>query len=139
MAELECGFLNSYQARWQLAAHAFGLGFAHGKTMLWRREVLERAGGIRALACKPAEDAAGTQIVRDQGLKVGLVPRPFPQPLGSRRFQEVWRRQLRWARLRRVSFGLYFYPEILSGGLLPLSVAAALAIAGSDPRRARAC
>ncbi len=132
-AELECGFLNTYQARWQLAADAFGLGFAHGKTMLWRRDILEAAGGIRALGGKPAEDAAGTQIVRDQGLRARLVPNPFPQPLGRRRFIEVWRRQLRWARLRRVSFGLYFYPEILSGGFLPLLVAGTLAASGALP------
>jgi ceramide glucosyltransferase len=132
-AELECGFLNTYQARWQLAADAFGLGFAHGKTMLWRREILDGAGGTRALASQPAEDAAGTQLVRDLGLRARLVPNPFPQPLGKRRFVEVWKRQLRWARLRRVSFGLYFYPEILSGGFLPLCIAIVLAALGALP------
>jgi ceramide glucosyltransferase len=132
-AELECGFLNTYQARWQLAADAFGLGFAHGKTMLWRRETLDGAGGIRALAAQPAEDAAGTQLIRDLGLRARLVPNPFPQPLGKRRFVEVWKRQLRWARLRRVSIGLYFYPEILSGGFLPLCIAAVLAALGALP------
>ena len=119
-AELECAFLNPYQARWQLAADAVGLGFAHGKNMLWRRPVLEAAGGIRALGAEPAEDAAGTKIVRARGLKVHLVTRPFPQPLGHRSFGEVWRRQLRWARLRRASFKGFFLPEILSGGFLPL-------------------
>jgi ceramide glucosyltransferase len=119
-AELECAFLNPYQARWQLAADAVGLGFAHGKNMLWRRPVLEAAGGIRALGAEPAEDAAGTKIARARGLKVHLVTRPFPQPLGHRSFGEVWRRQLRWARLRRASFKGFFLPEILSGGFLPL-------------------
>ena len=82
-SELECGFLNTFQARWQLAADAVGLGFAQGKTMLWRRDILEAAGGIRALAAEAAEDAAGTKIVRKRGLTVRLVPRPFPQPLGQ--------------------------------------------------------
>jgi ceramide glucosyltransferase len=132
-AELECGFLNTYQARWQLAADTFGLGFAHGKTMLWRRDILESAGGIRALAAKPAEDAAGTQVVRHRGLTANLVPRPFPQPLGSRRFIEVWRRQLRWARLRRVSFGPCFYPEFFSGGFLPLCLMGILVSVGAIP------
>ena len=132
-AELECGFLNTYQARWQLAADAVGLGFAHGKNMLWRRDVLEQAGGIRALAAEPAEDAAGTKIVRARGLKVHLVTRPFPQPLGHRRIGEVWRRQLRWARLRRSSFKGFFLPEILSGGFLPLLGLLFLATAGPVP------
>ena len=119
-AELECAFLNTYQARWQLAADAVGLGFAHGKNMLWRRDVLDDAGGIRALAAEPAEDAAGTKIVRARGMKAHLVPRPFPQPLGRRSLAAVWNRQLRWARLRRASFKRFFLPEILSGGFLPL-------------------
>jgi ceramide glucosyltransferase len=41
-----------------------------------------------------------------------------------RRMAEVWKRQARWARLRRASFPLHFAPEILSGGLVPaISVA----------------
>ena len=103
-AELECAFLNTYQARWQYVADAFGFGFAQGKTMLWRRADLERAGGIETLAKEVAEDAASTKIVRNAGLKVRLVDRPFPQPLGDRTAAEVWNRQLRWARLRRASF-----------------------------------
>ncbi len=151
-AELECAFLNTYQARWQLAADAVGLGFAHGKNMLWRRDVLEQAGGIRALAAEPAEDAAGTKIVRARGMKVHLVTRPFPQPLGHRSIGEVWKRQLRWARLRRASFKGFFLPEILSGGFLPLLGLLFLATAGAGAasacarvrrnlvrRRVRAC
>src|SRR5262245_6831369 len=40
-ADVECAFLNTYQARWQYAADTIGLGFAQGKSMLWRRTVLE--------------------------------------------------------------------------------------------------
>jgi ceramide glucosyltransferase len=39
-AELECAFLNTYQARWQLSADAVGFGFAQGKSMLWLRQDL---------------------------------------------------------------------------------------------------
>ena len=75
-AEVECAFLNSHQARWQCFADSIGLGFAQGKSMLWRRQVLERAGGIRALAGEVAEDAASTKLVRRQGLRVRFVDRP---------------------------------------------------------------
>jgi len=119
-AELECAFLNTYQARWQYIADALGFGFAQGKTMLWRRADLEKAGGIEALAREVAEDAASTKIVRDAGYKVRLVDRPFPQPLGERTVAEVWNRQLRWSRLRRASFLGFFLPEVLSGGILPM-------------------
>jgi ceramide glucosyltransferase len=132
-AEVECAFLNTYQARWQYIVDGFGRGFAQGKTMLWRRADLERAGGIEALGREVAEDAAATKIVRDAGLKVRLVDRPLAQPLGRRSAGEVWNRQLRWARLRRASFFIYFLPEILSGGVLPLICAAILAQAFGWP------
>jgi ceramide glucosyltransferase len=126
-AEVECAFLNTYQARWQYIVDAFGFGFAQGKTMLWRRADLDAAGGIEALAKEVAEDAAATKVVRGAGLKVRLLDRPVAQPLGRRGAIEVWNRQLRWARLRRASFLLYFLPEILSGGVLPLLGVAFLA------------
>jgi ceramide glucosyltransferase len=126
-AGLECAFLNTYQARWQYVADTFGFGFAQGKTMLWRRADLERAGGIPALTKEVAEDAAATKVVRSAGLKVRLVDRPFQQPLGRRTAGEVWNRQVRWARLRRDSFLLYFLPEILAGGVVPIIAAAIVA------------
>ena len=126
-AEIECAFLNTYQARWQYIVDSFGRGFAQGKTMLWRHADLEHVGGIEALGKEVAEDAAATKIVRDAGLKVRLVDRPLAQPLGQRKAIEVWNRQLRWARLRRASFFIYFLPEILSGGVLPIICAAILA------------
>jgi ceramide glucosyltransferase len=129
-SELECAFLNTYQARWQYFADTIGAGFAQGKTMLWRREVLDAAGGIRALGAELAEDAAATKVVTQAGYRVRLVDAPFEQPLGKRRLREVWNRQVRWARLRRASFPHYFIPEILSGALFPLAVAAGAAAAG---------
>jgi ceramide glucosyltransferase len=128
-AEIECAFLNTYQARWQYIVDSFGKGFAQGKTMLWRRDVLERAGGIRALGAEVAEDAASTKVVRAAGLKVRLVDSPFEQPLGRRSMAEVWNRQIRWARLRRACFPGYFAPEILGGSLPALMTAASLAAA----------
>lgn len=125
-ADLECAFLNTYQARWQLIADALGTAYGQGKTIMWRRKQLERAGGIAALAAEPAEDAAFTKLVRAAGKKARLVIRPFPQPLGVRAPGDVWRRQLRWARLRRSSFPLVYALEFLGGGLLPLGGAAVL-------------
>jgi ceramide glucosyltransferase len=129
-AELECGFLNTHEARWQYVADSIGLGFAQGKSMLWQRELLERAGGIEALGMELAEDAASTKLVRGMGLRVRLVDRPFEQPLGARTPTEVWNRQLRWARLRRASFKAFFIPEILTGAVFPLA-ACAIAAGGS--------
>ena len=119
-AEVECAFLNTLQARWQYAGEALGLGFAQGKSMLWNKPMLDANGGIQALAAEIAEDAAATKLVNGLGLNVNLVASPFEQPLGQRRFGEIWSRQTRWARLRRVTFPLFFAPEILTGAAIPL-------------------
>jgi ceramide glucosyltransferase len=127
-AEIECAFLNTLQARYQYVSESLGFGFAQGKTMLFGREMVERAGGIRALADETAEDAATTKMVRSAGLRVHLVDIPFEQPLGWRTAADVWSRQLRWARLRRASFPWLFLPEIVAGSALP-ALAAAIAAA----------
>ena len=129
-AEVECAFLNTLQARWQYTGEALGLGFAQGKSMLWNKSMLDANGGIRALAAEIAEDAAATKLVNGLGLRVNLVASPFEQPLGRRTFDEIWSRQARWARLRRVTFPLFFAPEILTGAAVPL-VLALLAAAGA--------
>ena len=132
-AETECAMLNTYQARWQYFADFIGLGFAQGKTLFWRREQLESAGGIRALGAESAEDAACTKIVRNLGLNVKLMQPPVRQPLGFRRAADVWKRQRRWARLRRASFPFYFSLEILSGGVPPAIAVVAIALLGDLP------
>jgi len=118
-AELECAFLNTFQARWQYCGEGFGNGFAQGKNMLWRKSILEAGGGIRGLGAEIAEDAASTKVVRGAGYKVNLVDTPFEQPLGRRSILDVWLRQVRWARMRRKTFPGHFAPEILAGGALP--------------------
>jgi ceramide glucosyltransferase len=119
--EFECAFLNTYQARWQCFADEIGLGFVQGKNMLFHKPLIEASGGIRALASELAEDAAATKLVRKRGLRARVVDKPFVQPLGRRTAAEVWRRQIRWARLRRDTFPLYFLPELLAGVLPPLA------------------
>jgi len=119
-ADWEAAFLNSYQARWQLCADMIGLGFAQGKTLFCRRDIVEKGGGIEALSAELAEDAAATKLVRAQGLKVRLSALPFAQPLGLKTMKATWQRQVRWAKLRRDSFALFFYLEILSGPFFPL-------------------
>lgn len=126
-AELECAFLNSFQARWQYAGEALGFGFAQGKSMLWHKPFLDAQGGIAALGEEIAEDAAATKLVRRAGRHVHLVGQPFEQPLGPRSLQEVVQRQFRWARLRRVTFLPFFAPEILAGPL-PALLLGALAL-----------
>lgn len=129
---VECAILNTFQARWQYGAEAIGLGFAQGKNMMWRREVLDRAGGIRALACEIAEDAASTKVIRAQNMTIRLVDMPFEQPLGDRSAKDVYSRHVRWARLRRKAFPTHYAPEFMNGSFVAvvLGAYAALQIGG---------
>lgn len=119
-AELECAFLNSYQARVQYAVDTLGFGFAQGKTLFFRRADLEH-GGLARLASEPAEDAAATKMMHAGGRRVRLAG-PFPQLIGPRTASQMWKRQLRWARLRRATFPLHYVAESLAGPLPPLLV-----------------
>ena len=129
-ARLECAFLNTFQARWQLASARLGNGFAQGKMLFWRKELLEQAGGIAILGVEMAEDVASTKVVRAAGLQVRLPARFFAQPIGPRHFAAIWSRQVRWARVRRLGFILYFLPELLAGAALPLLAVLALVATG---------
>jgi len=127
-AELECAFLNTYEARWEYAADSLGFAFAQGKSMLMRKGVIEQGGGIRALGAEIAEDAALTKLLKAAGLKVHLVNNPFEQPLGTRSAAEIWSRQTRWSRLRRMTFPLMFVPELLPGAFFPFVAAMGFAV-----------
>jgi ceramide glucosyltransferase len=117
-AELECAFLNAYQARMQYAIDSMGWGFAQGKTLFFRRADLDH-GGLERLASEPAEDAAATKMMQARGERVKLAG-PFAQLIGPRTPLQVWKRQVRWARLRRASFPHFFAPEVFAGLLPPL-------------------
>jgi len=132
-AVLECAFLNTYQARWQLASDHVGMGFAQGKTLFWRRDIFEQNGGFSALAGELAEDVASTKLVHRSGLKVRLAQKPFPQLIGRRRFVDVLERQKRWARLRRMGFFWEFLGEFFSGLLTPLFAVVLIVTGGLVP------
>ena len=129
-ARLECAFLNSFQGRWQLAAAQLGNGYAQGKMLFWRKDVLDHVGGLAALGHEMAEDVASTKVVRAQGLNVRLTAHLFEQPIGERRFLAVWARQLRWSKVRRLGFLPLFLSEIVSGGALPMAAAVSLTALG---------
>lgn len=125
-AMLECAYLNTHQARWQLMADQLGQGYAQGKSLFYRRDLVEAAGGLAALGKDMAEDVASTKMTRNAGLIVRLPPAPFAQPLGRRTWGAVWQRQVRWAKVRRLGFPWLYALEILNGAL-PFVILAALA------------
>jgi ceramide glucosyltransferase len=137
-ALVECAFLNTYQARLQFAVDSVGAGFAHGKTMAFRRSFLDGLGGPGALAFTVAEDSAATLLVRKAGYRIRLIDRPLLQPLSRRSMREVWDRHTRWAQIRRRSFPALYPLEILSTSALPMAAAMVLARALDAPVMAAA-
>ena len=103
-SEIECGLLNTHQARWQYVVDALGFGFGQGKTLMFRRDELA-AIGFHKLADEPAEDAAATKAIRAAGKVVRLACPPFRQPLGLRTAEAVWSRHAARGRGRQADVG----------------------------------
>ncbi|MCZ2153480.1 MAG: glycosyltransferase [Bryobacterales bacterium] len=77
--------------------------FALGSTMALRRELLAKIGGCRALGNYIADDYHLGRMVREQGLRIGLLKEPVETSLSGETWGGVWRHQLRWARTIRAS------------------------------------
>ncbi len=119
-------FLINGHARLLLTASALGLGFGVGKTMLFRRSDLARAGGIDVLSGTLAEDTALSMELARQGLRTVFAHRTVAQETGARSFADIYERQLRWGVIRRKNERFTFPLEPLSSPL-PAAVAGALA------------
>lgn len=114
-ADVECAFLNSFQARALYAADMLGLDPVQGKSMMIRRSWLDAQGGLRALSAELAEDAALRGLVRAAGARARIVRAPFRQLVGRRSFRLVLDRQRRWAMLRRLANPAFYPLELLLG------------------------
>ena len=109
--DVECAFLNTFEAKWQLIADRLGMAFTQGKIMLVRKDELDSWGGMKPLSTEIGEDAAATKLVRTKDKKIKLLQPLIPQVIGDRTFKQVWNRQMRWAFLRKNSFPFMFFLE----------------------------
>jgi ceramide glucosyltransferase len=116
-AWVEIAWLNTFQAKWQVIVDFIGYGFVQGKVMAVNKKQFESFGGLAALASTPSEDASATKLIRKAGYKIRLASKLFTQPLGHRSFKAVWDRQVRWARLRRMTFPFWYSFEIFLSAL----------------------
>ncbi len=98
---LEAAYLNTCVARWMWMAYAIGYPCVIGKTMLFRRSVMNRFGGLRNLAKYVAEDYMAGQAMHRLGYRVEVLREPVGQFIGRYSFTSFWNRHLRWGRIRR--------------------------------------
>jgi ceramide glucosyltransferase len=136
--EMECTYINGHQARFLMAADRLGMPVASGGVTILTREVLQRIGGHQGFLNYLADDYSVVRAVRDQVGRTTRLASVMPRlPVGRRRWQDVWRRQVRWGSTR-----LKLSPEVRALVLLEpaigwlassIAAAAALLVAGVAP------
>jgi len=107
--ELEQLYLGTFYARWLNAACGAGLGFVLGKSMLFRRSLLNKAGGLRELSKYIAEDYEAGKAIERLGYKVGLMKKPITQFIGKNSVQGFVLRHQRWGTIQKAHHPLVFY------------------------------
>lgn len=130
-ASVDCAFMNGRFVRLQLAGDLVGLSFVTGKSMLASQRVIELSGGLRATGGTLCEDAELQQRLRNAGYGAVLTHEPVRQPVGRRRFADVWHRHLRWTACRRQHAPSFFLLEaVLSSPVTAVAASIAMADAG---------
>lgn len=123
-SHVEAAIINGPHARMLFLASCLGQGHGVGKIMLFRRSDFLRAGGFDAISHTVGEDNALAKAMRRIGKRPVFSHRPVRQELGSRAFEDVYQRQLRWSVIRRND-------ELLSFLLEPICQAFPAVIAGA--------
>lgn len=100
-AEMECSYINGHQARFLMAADRLGMPVASGGVTILARDTLQRIGGHQGFLNYLADDYSVVRMVRDRLGQTTWLARVMPRLLvGDRRWQDVWRRQVRWGSTR---------------------------------------
>jgi ceramide glucosyltransferase len=146
-AEMECSYINGHQARFLMAADRLGMPVASGGVTILTRDVLERIGGHQGFLNYLADDYSVVRMVRDRLGQTTWLARVMPRLLvGGRRWQDVWRRQVRWGSTRLklspevralvllepaigwLASGLALIVALLAAGVAPIWLALAVAL-----------
>lgn len=111
------------------------LRYTFGSTMAFRRDVLERAGGLAELGRTIADDHRLGALMAEAGMRVVLAPYVVANVQGSPSLGALWQREVRWSRTTRsvrplgstLAVVTYALPLALGAWLLrPRSVARAM-------------
>ncbi|XP_025102977.1 ceramide glucosyltransferase-like [Pomacea canaliculata] len=115
------------QARSTLNAAAMGFTCATGMSCLFRRDVLDQAGGLAPYGKYLAEDYFMAKAIREQGYKVITSPSPCLQNSGHTSITNFNNRLIRWGKLRTAMLPHLIVLEplsecVFSGALLAWAV-----------------
>jgi ceramide glucosyltransferase len=110
---LEASYLNTFFARWMVLTKKLGFPSVIGKSMLFRKSILKRLGGLKTLGHYIAEDYMAGHGIQKLDLTVELMRSPIEQFIGPYSYQNFWARHLRWGRIRKSIAPLAFLIEPL--------------------------
>lgn len=101
-ARLNALELNTFVMGGVVAMHRLIAGVCVvGKSMAFRRSVLEEIGGFANLAQYLAEDQICGLEIASRGYRLALARQPVHNVLGKETVGQFWKRYLRWAQIRR--------------------------------------
>lgn len=92
------------------------LDFAIGATMATRKSILAQAGGLQTIVNWIGSDYLIGNMVAKAGYRVELSPYVLETDGGNESFQQLFRRELRWARTIRWNQGPLYYGYIFTYG-----------------------
>lgn len=121
---LEASFLNSFCARGMSIAFFAGRPIVVGKSMLFRKSLASRFGGLRSLGSFLAEDYVAGRLVEKLGYRVVLTQDTVDQHLGAHSLKQFWSRHVRWGRLRRTQAPFFFPLELLQNSVVTCFIGA---------------
>ena len=111
-----------------------GLGLARpcfGSTIAFKRKALAEIGGFMGVANCLADDYAVGAALRARGYKIFIPPITIGHVCGEMSAQELWQREVRWARTIR-SIDPVGYAGTIVTHAFPLALVAALAGIGPE-------
>lgn len=114
---LEASYLNTFLARWMFLSKKFGYPSVVGKSMLFKKSILKRMGGIEVLGRYIAEDYMAGHGILKLGLQIEIMRQPLIQYIGRYSFSDFWKRHVRWGRIRKsiAPFAFLIEPLFSSG------------------------
>ena len=117
-AVLEKVFFGTFQARMYLAADCLGVNCMTGMSCLFRKAVLNEAGGLESLGTYLAEDYYLAQLFQDKGWRIRISSQPAWQNAGNYSVKTFLARMQRWTKLRTALLPMTCFLEPLSQSML---------------------